>query len=68
MIKISTKVNRELLLFFRNLDRVVLVFGHNIHIYNTVTGEIIRILFQHKANLKAINENGQYLMSIDESG
>jgi len=68
MIKISTKVNPEFVLFFKAHERLAMVFGCNIHIYHSKTGDLIKILFQHEGNIKAINENGQNLMSLDEKG
>lgn len=68
MLKISTKINSEFLVFFKSLDRLALVFGSNIHIYSTENGSLLKILFNQSGRIKAIAENGAFLLALDSQG
>jgi WD40 repeat protein len=68
MIKISSKPSRHNLLFFKNHERVAITYGNNIHVYNTNSGDLIKILFHHQSNIRTIAENGQNILILDEEG
>ena len=68
MIKISSKVNPNFLVYFKTQPRLALAFAQNIHIYNSETGDLIKILFQHKNHIKLLHEDGNNLIALDKKG
>ena len=68
MIKICTKVNPNFIVFFKAQFRLAMVFGQNIHIYNSESGDLIKILFQHKNDIKLLHEDGNNFFALDEGG
>jgi len=68
MIKISSKVSPNGLVYFKTQPRLALIFTQNIHIYNSETGDLIKILFHHKNALKLLHEDGNNLLALDKKG
>jgi len=68
MIKICSKVNHDYLVFFKTQPRLALVFGQNIHIYNSETGDLIKIIFHHKSSIKLLHEDGNNMIALDKKG
>ena len=67
--KIFANFNPNFIVFLQNQQRIAVVCGNNIHVYNYETGDLIQILNSHSAEIKLLSIYEQKsILSLDSQG